>query len=262
MKTVKFNVFPHGKNKAVTFSYDDGRSADYRLTELFDKYGAKCTFNLNSSFLGDGHHIDRVFSRELAQRHEIACHTWAHPFITKIPQVQFLKELLEDKKMLEDIAGQPIVGMAYPFGQYTEAVKETLRAAGIEYCRTVDSIHTFDMPTDFLEWNPSCHHSDAAPLITRFNGDDWDNQQVLYIWGHSYEFDDHQSWDSMVRILEELKDRDYWFATNLELHDYVTAVRRIRLSYENESAYNPSAISVYARVDGKVVEVKPGLTVF
>ncbi len=41
-----------GKMKAVTFSYDDGVTQDQRLIALLNKYGLKCTFNLNSEFLG------------------------------------------------------------------------------------------------------------------------------------------------------------------------------------------------------------------
>ena len=41
-------LYPGGKKKAVTFSYDDGVEQDIRLTELFRQYGAKATFNLNS----------------------------------------------------------------------------------------------------------------------------------------------------------------------------------------------------------------------
>ena len=40
------------KLKAVTFSYDDGVEQDKRLIQLLDRYGLKCTFNLNSGHLG------------------------------------------------------------------------------------------------------------------------------------------------------------------------------------------------------------------
>ena len=42
----------NGKLKAVTFSFDDGITQDIRLIELFNKYGLKGTFNLNSERLG------------------------------------------------------------------------------------------------------------------------------------------------------------------------------------------------------------------
>ena len=43
----------NGKMKAVTFSYDDGVTQDRKFVEMLDKYNLKCTFNLNSEFLGN-----------------------------------------------------------------------------------------------------------------------------------------------------------------------------------------------------------------
>ena len=42
----------HGKRKAITFSYDDGVTQDRRLIEIFNRYGLRATFNLNSELLG------------------------------------------------------------------------------------------------------------------------------------------------------------------------------------------------------------------
>lgn len=39
------------KNKALTFSFDDGVKQDIRLVEILNKYGLKGTFNLNFGFL-------------------------------------------------------------------------------------------------------------------------------------------------------------------------------------------------------------------
>ena len=41
----------NGKKKAITFSFDDGVTQDRRLVEIFNKYGLKATFNLNSELL-------------------------------------------------------------------------------------------------------------------------------------------------------------------------------------------------------------------
>ena len=40
-------LFPEGKRKALTFSYDDGTIHDRRLAALLNEYGMKGTFNLN-----------------------------------------------------------------------------------------------------------------------------------------------------------------------------------------------------------------------
>ena len=42
----------NNKNKAVTFSFDDGVTQDKRLVEILNKYNLKATFNLNSALLG------------------------------------------------------------------------------------------------------------------------------------------------------------------------------------------------------------------
>jgi hypothetical protein len=38
-------------------SYDDGRTQDRRLVALFNRFGIRGTFHLNSGFLGDERHI-------------------------------------------------------------------------------------------------------------------------------------------------------------------------------------------------------------
>ena len=45
---IQFNIFPGGLTRIVTFSYDDGPANDVRLVALFNKYGVKGTFHLNS----------------------------------------------------------------------------------------------------------------------------------------------------------------------------------------------------------------------
>ena len=42
----KRKVMFNGKNKAITFSYDDGVMQDIRLIEIFNKYNLKATFNI------------------------------------------------------------------------------------------------------------------------------------------------------------------------------------------------------------------------
>ena len=44
-------TFPEGRSKVLTMSYDDGRIHDKRLVEIFNKYGIKGTFHLNSGWM-------------------------------------------------------------------------------------------------------------------------------------------------------------------------------------------------------------------
>ncbi len=41
-------LFPRGKIRALTFSYDDGATQDKRLVDILNHFNLKGTFNLNA----------------------------------------------------------------------------------------------------------------------------------------------------------------------------------------------------------------------
>lgn len=263
MRRIVFDLFPGGKRKCVTFSYDDGMIYDKRLVEILDRFGAKGTFNLNAKNLTSERHIDKAFIKEISNHHEIACHAYTHPFLERLPVSVLVKEIYEEKKVLEDIIEKPIIGMAYPFGTYDSDVETALKANGIKYCRTVRSTNGFTLPDNYLEWHPSCHHNGAIEVVEKFfKQKKWHVLPVFYIWGHSYEFNDANNWEVIENLLTKLSEDDnIWYATNGEIYDYMQAIKELRVSISETSVYNPSAVTVYATVDDKQVEFKPGLTI-
>ena len=120
----------NGKMKALTFSYDDGVDQDKRLIEIFNKYGLKCTFNLNSDLLGRredtlnmggkivNHH--KAFAsdvRHIYEGHEVAAHTLTHPFLPNIEDdCEIIRQVEEDRLKLSELCGYEVIGMAYPCG--------------------------------------------------------------------------------------------------------------------------------------------------
>lgn len=119
----------NGKLKAVTFSYDDGVTQDKRLIEIFNKYGLKATFNLNSELLGGTNTLVRggvtVNHNKIAPQdvrsvysgHEVAAHTLTHPTLpTVLDDSEVIRQVEEDRLKLSDLAGYEVVGMAYPGG--------------------------------------------------------------------------------------------------------------------------------------------------
>ncbi|MGN0481335.1 MAG: polysaccharide deacetylase family protein, partial [Lachnospiraceae bacterium] len=103
-----YKVYPGGKHKVLTMSYDDGKLADRRLVEIFNKYGIRGTFNLNSGMINDENRIPPSEWKELYKGHEIAAHTVTHPTIARCPKTQIIDELLEDRKVLEKYTGYPV----------------------------------------------------------------------------------------------------------------------------------------------------------
>ncbi|MCD8391162.1 MAG: polysaccharide deacetylase family protein [Firmicutes bacterium] len=256
--------FPEGKHKVLTMSYDDGKIQDRRLVEIFNKNGIKGTFHLNSGLFDDPERVQPDEIAELYKGHEVSCHTYTHPTIERCPITQVVEQIIEDRKILEAACGYPVRGLSYPNGSYTDEIKAALPACGIEYSRVVGSTDDFAMPRDLYEWTATCHHShNLMQNAERFAA--LQKRQYLYmmyVWGHSYEFDRDNIWDLIESFCEYIGGRDdIWYATNIEIVDYMNAARNLKYSASGDMVYNPSALSVWITVDSaNAYEIKPGET--
>lgn len=258
---IRFDRFPQGVTKALTLSYDDGREHDRRLVRILNEYGLKGTFHLNSSFLGNEGYIEASEVATLFEGHEVSAHTIDHPFLEQSPMDQIVRELSQDREALESLVGYPVRGMSYPFGTYSDRVIQALPTLGIEYARTVASHGGFQMPNDFLQWHPSCHHKNMLELADTFLQLEQRHSRMalLYVWGHSYEFENDNNWEILEQFGEKVKGRsDIWFATNAEIVAYMKAIENLRFSANCRIIHNPSAITVWLSVEGELVEVPGG----
>lgn len=272
----KYMRFPEGKTKAVTFSYDDGVKADRQLLSIFDKYGLKGTFNLNSSLFDCVNWHNRMDEEETYAAfkdttHEIALHGARHIFLNKVPLAEAVREVALNRDWLEHKFGRIINGMAYAYNGFNDDVKRVLADLGVKYARTTKSTYSFALPRDMLEWNPTLHHREADKLIEladKFissspdaefkNREPW----LFYIWGHSYEFDDDDNWNLIEEAAQKLSGRaDTWYATNGEICDYINAYRSLVFSLDGERVFNPAYMTVWLEIRGKTYAIGPGETV-
>lgn len=254
-------LYPGGKLKALTFSYDDGRRADERLVGIFNRWNLKATFNLCSGATIAENKIhkdefDRVYSG-----HEIASHSVRHPFLERIPRSCALNQLVEDRRELERITNKIINGFALPYGTWSPDVLETLRSVGYLYSRTCCSTKTFTIPADFLEWHPTCHHREIPEIGPMFKNCRYP-LALCYIWGHSWEFDKYNNWDLIENFCEDIsREENIWFATNGEIVRYLLAWKQIETSINSEIIYNPTAISLWVQLEsGEIIELESGET--
>ncbi len=257
---VTYRFYPGGKTKALTMSYDDGQIHDRRLVEIFNRYGIKGTFHLNAGTLDKEPFINASEVRDLYRGHEVASHSKSHPFLSLVPREQLIEEIMEDRKRLEALAGYPVRGFSYPFGDYNESLMMQLTTLGIDYARTVQSHGDFRPPANFMTWHPTCHHNHGLmDLLERFKvNSPWNRMPLFYVWGHSYEFNRDNNWDLMEEFCKRAShDDSVWYATNIELYDYFQGLRSLRFSVDRKMIFNPSGISVWVDVDGQAVEIKP-----
>jgi len=268
--------FPGGRAKAFTTSYDDGVEQDIRLISIMRDNGIKGTFNLNSGlFAPEGTvypegQVHRRMTLEACKKAyegddlEVAVHGYTHPFLETLPAQQCAYEVLEDRRQLEAQFGGIVRGMAYPYGTYNDTVVACLEASGIVYSRTVHSTHSFDIPTDWLRLPATCHHADPElmKLLDRFLGDSGDRNPLLfYLWGHSYEFEQFNNWEIIENFLEKIGGRgDIWYATNIEIYDYVQAYSRLIWSADAKAVKNPTSTEIWFEVDKHKYMVKAGET--
>ncbi len=265
-----YTCFPEGKHKVLTMSYDDGKIPDKRLVGIFNEHGIRGTFNVNSCLEeqdyenGYDERIPVSEYKEVYKGHEVACHTATHPTIARCPKEQIILQIMEDRSVLEKAMGYTVRGMAYPNGSFSDEVVDALKACGIRHARTVNSTHEFDMPADFLRWNPTCHHGDDSFEDLYEDFIDFKKSQylcMLYVWGHSYEFERDNNWNIIENFSKKIGNKsDIWYATNIEIVDYLDMSSRVQVSVNGDFAYNPSAQSVWIEVDKKAVELKPGQT--
>jgi peptidoglycan-N-acetylglucosamine deacetylase len=262
---IQYDRYKDGKRHILTMSYDDGPEADRKLVDIFNRYGIKGTFHINSGTLDNPNKVRQDELAELYQNHEVAVHTVSHPHLERIPVQNAVQEILQDRKNLEQLCGYPIRGMSYPYGTYNEDVLSILKTCGIVYSRTTTSTNSFGMPSNFLTWNPTCHHNNGLLAAgERFISDfsvAW-RSNLFYVWGHSYEFNNDHNWDLMEEFCKQMAGHEQvWYATNIEIFDYITAQRNLQLSADNSMIYNPSALTVWVSRDGDTVEIKGGQTI-
>lgn len=255
-----YTCFPGGKNKALTMSFDDGRPEDRRLVAMFNRYGIKGTFNVNSGLHNKGR-IDQSEYPALYKGHEIASHTVLHPTIARSPLAQTAQQILEDRRALERLCGYPVRGLAYPNGSYNRQIIDMLPALGIRYARTVSSTYDFSLPQNFEEWNPTCHFRhrllELGEKFVELNRPQCLN--LLYVWGHSYELPADNGWELMEQFCRQVSGRDdIWYATNIEIVDAMENAERLQFTVDGDYCFNPNAASCWVEVDGKIYEIPGG----
>lgn len=269
-----FMRFPEGKAKALTLSYDDGVEQDMQLIDIMNTYGLKGTFNINSGLYAEdgtvypkGQIHRRMTEKQVRQTyinsgHEVAAHALTHPFLEQLPVNMVVREIIKDRENLERMFGTIVRGMAYPYGTFNDTVVSALHACGIVYSRTVISTNDFRIPTDWLRLTATCHHDspELDNLARKFAGDKVTHSPyLLYLWGHSYEYEDNSNWSVIKEFGDLMGGRDdIWYATNIEIYEYIDDYNRLIFSAEGKKAKNPTYRDLWLECDGELFKLKAG----
>lgn len=277
-----FLRFPEGKFKAVTLSYDDGDKSDLRIAKVLNEHKMKGTFNINSSWMQRETKLSPEELKEhlLDKGHEIAVHGAEHiaPGVAR-PEI-VISDVLECRKTLERELSTIIRGMAYPDtgitkmhnGNNLDNIKGYLRSLGIVYSRTLGGDNnSFMLPSDFLAWMPTCAHRNPKLM-------DWVSEfvslkeeglyssnrypRLFYLWGHAFEFDRSDNWELLDVFCDAIAGKeDIWYATNIEIYEYVEAFNSLVTSADGRRIYNPTLKKIWMDIDCKPYSIGPGETI-
>lgn len=268
--------FKDGKQKALTLSYDDGFIHDIRFVGLMDKYGIKGTFNICSGMFLEEEIERDVMDGKLklsesvklyqASGHEVGAHTVHHIRPDKVDKVELMYEIFEDRKSLEKEFDAFIRGFAHPFSVYNNDIKEILKLCGYSYARGGESSYNFELPENRFCIKPTCRHRDVRlmELAEKFVNETPKSGDVylFYVMGHSHEFDNEEKWERIEEFFKKIsKKDDVWYATNIEIFDYIDAYEALKATADKKIVYNPSALDVWIEEKGKIYYIPSGETI-
>ncbi|MEW6994705.1 XrtA system polysaccharide deacetylase [Colwelliaceae bacterium MEBiC 14330] len=108
-------------------------ASTYRLLELFSERDAKCTF-FTLGWVAERY--PNLIKTIVEQGHELASHGFAHQRATLMTPDEFREDVSKSKRILEDAAGQAILGYRAPSFSFNDSniwVYNILKELGFEY---------------------------------------------------------------------------------------------------------------------------------
>jgi peptidoglycan/xylan/chitin deacetylase (PgdA/CDA1 family) len=138
--------------RSIALTFDDGFVSNLQsAVPVLQEHGARAINYLVADRIGKSSDwetseggearplMDEAQVRDWTQAGNwIGAHTCTHPRLSKIPRDRAREEIFSSKKKLEDRFGQTIEHFAYPFGDFDDAVVETVREAGFKTACTMD----------------------------------------------------------------------------------------------------------------------------
>jgi peptidoglycan/xylan/chitin deacetylase (PgdA/CDA1 family) len=126
---------PH---KAVSLTFDDGyRDNLTKVLPALVKYGFPATIFVTTGMIGktDTRGLKRLSEKDLRQLHatgliDIEPHTVTHPQLSRCASDILEREIVDSKRMLEELLGKSCTLFAYPYGDYNDAVHRAVVQAG------------------------------------------------------------------------------------------------------------------------------------
>ncbi len=243
---------PVQRNCVMTTSWDDGHPLDLRVADLLVKYGLTGTFYVPRSSQKPVMNPSQI--RDLSVSFEIGAHTLEHIAIDSLTGAEARNQLSGSREWIEQVTGTRCRVFCFPGGKYKSRQLPLVRQAGYEGVRTVELLSTANprridgvcvIPTTVQAF-PHSASAYARNALKRFSTSavfslrgalfsrDWarlatalfqqtkDRGGVFHLWGHSWEIEEQDQWESLesfLMIIGQWRD-ELQGVTNSELCAY------------------------------------------
>lgn len=200
----------------VVQCWDDAVEDDIRLCEMLRTHGARASFNINPGLHGptrsaprrhrDVKDVRRLAFGELVSVYAgftIANHTASHPRPLEISLDVWRSEVVDGRRRLQDLFQTPVLGFAYPFGNFNAETARVVAEAGHVYARTCENATPSHPAGDRFRQPTDCHFA-SPDFWTRFDQAKSAGSSVFYFWGHSYEMITEEDWRAFDEKLARL----------------------------------------------------------
>jgi peptidoglycan/xylan/chitin deacetylase (PgdA/CDA1 family) len=194
----------------VVCDWDDGAAEDTDLVILLRRYGVKATFNLCSGLLSESkravrkniYMMTRAEALETCRGFTVGNHTTEHVSLSHTVMRNAVRAVEDGRKQLQDIFGQPVLGLAYPSGLHDRTVWKIARNAGHLYGRgSVKGCQIFSAGNHWTV-RPDCAVDDK--LFWNFYEGAKKGSGVFWFYGHSWSIGQKNKWMELEKILEKI----------------------------------------------------------
>jgi peptidoglycan-N-acetylglucosamine deacetylase len=188
------------EEKIVALTFDDGPHPKYTkdILDLLDQYDAKATFFVV------GEHAEKnpdIVFRMYEEGHELANHTYTHPFNGRVPQL--MEEIKQTNDVIFSITGYSPVLFRPVEGQYTDALIEAVTKEGFK-------VVMWSWHQDTEDWKDP----GVKKIVKNVLKDTKQGDVILF---HDGGGNRQQTVQALAEILPELQKEGYEFVTISEL---------------------------------------------
>ena len=110
----------------VMLTNDDGDPSARKFAKILERYGL-----VGNYFVNNVSHLTRREIWSLAQRGSVEAHTVSHVALSGLDYEDQIAEIAENQSYLEEITGQPVRFLAWPYGDVNASAIEAATATGI-----------------------------------------------------------------------------------------------------------------------------------